>query len=85
MKLDRKILFEHVETYWRPRIQADGGEVRFVSFKDNVLVLKMQGECSRCPITETCLKQYLTADIRKRFHQEVELKLVVEKPYFWNN
>jgi Fe-S cluster biogenesis protein NfuA len=75
----------YIEEYIRPRVQSDGGEIRFLSFNENVLTVKLQGECSRCPISGGCFSEWLTKEINKKFGSEIKLKRVVEKPYFWNS
>lgn len=75
---------KYIEEYARPRVQSDGGEIRFISYSDNVLTVKLQGECSRCPIAKDCLPEWLTEDINKNFGENVIIKQIVEKPYFWN-
>lgn len=74
-----------IEEYVRPRVQSDGGEIRFLSFEDNVLTVKLQGECSRCPVSGGCLSQWLMKEVNKKFNLDIKLKRVVEKPYFWNS
>tara|TARA_B100000676_G_C17214204_1_gene405930 strand:+ start:47 stop:280 length:234 start_codon:yes stop_codon:yes gene_type:complete len=53
----------------RPAIQADGGDVEFVSFnKENgVVQLRLLGACESCPISMRTLKE----GIEKRMKQQV--------------
>ncbi|MEA3429068.1 MAG: NifU family protein, partial [Thermodesulfobacteriota bacterium] len=32
----------------RPMLQADGGDVEFVDFKDGVVTVRLQGACAGC-------------------------------------
>lgn len=73
---------EFIESYWRPRIQADGGEMRFVSYEPGVLTVKMQAECSRCPIVDNCFKSFIEEDFEKKFGETIKLEQVIDKPYF---
>ncbi|MBH16443.1 MAG: hypothetical protein CME30_04080 [Gemmatimonadetes bacterium] len=53
----------------RPAIQADGGDVEFVSFdkKEGVVELKLLGACESCPISMRTLKE----GIEKRMIEKV--------------
>ena len=33
----------------RPFLQNDGGDVEFVEYKDNIVKVKLQGNCAGCP------------------------------------
>ena len=74
----------YMNEYLRPRVQSDGGEISFMSFEENVLTVKLQGECSRCPVAKGCFNDWLLMEIKKRFGEHIKLKQVIEKPYFWN-
>ncbi|MCK5415974.1 NifU family protein [Candidatus Parcubacteria bacterium] len=51
----------------RPMLQADGGDVQFVSFNENtgIVEVKMQGMCSHCPMAQITLKQGIEVEIKK--------------------
>ena len=53
----------------RPAIQADGGDVEFVSFdkESGVVQLRLLGACESCPISMRTLKE----GIEKRMRQQV--------------
>lgn len=40
----------------RPVLQADGGDVEFVSFKDGIVKVKLTGACGCCPMSQMTLK-----------------------------
>jgi Fe-S cluster biogenesis protein NfuA len=41
----------------RPSIQADGGDVELIEIKeDNVIVVRLKGACSSCPMSTLTLK-----------------------------
>ena len=48
-----KILDEKI----RPAVSRDGGDIKFKSFKDGVVKVKLQGSCSGCPSSTMTLKQ----------------------------
>jgi len=40
----------------RPRLQADGGDVEFVSARDGVVKVRLTGACGGCPMATMTLK-----------------------------
>lgn len=40
----------------RPNIQMDGGDIEFVSFKDGIVSVRLQGACVSCPLSLYTLK-----------------------------
>ncbi len=51
----------------RPTLQADGGDIEFVSFdeKTGVAQVKMVGMCAHCPMSQMTLKQGVEVEVRK--------------------
>ena len=41
----------------RPAVARDGGDIKFMEFKDGVVKVKLQGSCSGCPSSTMTLKQ----------------------------
>ena len=42
----------------RPSLQADGGDVQFISVsEDGVVAVQLQGSCNGCPMAQMTLKQ----------------------------
>ena len=52
----------------RPSLQADGGDVKFVSWNEKLGVVKvqLQGMCTGCPMAQITLKQGIEAEIKKQ-------------------
>ena len=50
------LIKELLETRIRPTVQEDGGDIRFVGFKDGIVQLKLQGSCTSCPSSVVTLK-----------------------------
>ena len=48
-----KVLDEKV----RPAVAKDGGDIKFKSFKDGIVLVELQGSCSGCPSSLMTLKQ----------------------------
>jgi len=51
----------------RPSLQADGGDVEFVEFADNLLKVRLTGACKGCPMSQMTLKQGIEKYIQKQF------------------
>lgn len=51
----------------RPQLQADGGDVAFVSWdeKTKAVEVELQGMCVGCPMAQVTLKQGIEAEIKK--------------------
>ncbi|MGE5582517.1 MAG: NifU family protein [Bacillota bacterium] len=51
----------------RPSLQADGGDVELVDYKDGVVTVKLKGACSGCPMSTMTIKngieRYLKQEI----------------------
>ena len=41
----------------RPAVAKDGGDIKFMEFKDGVVKVQLQGSCSGCPSSTMTLKQ----------------------------
>ncbi len=41
----------------RPQLQADGGDVQYVSFDKGTVKVRLQGHCAGCPMSMMTLKQ----------------------------
>ena len=48
---------EVLDTKIRPAVAKDGGDIRFKSFKDGIVVVELKGSCSGCPSSIMTLKQ----------------------------
>ncbi len=62
----------------RPALQADGGDVRFVSFdeKSGVLKVELTGMCAHCPMAQMTLKQGIEAALKKEISEIKEVVAV---------
>lgn len=62
----------------RPTLQADGGDVHFVSFdeKTGVLKVELMGMCAHCPMAGMTLKQGIEAEVKKEVPEVKEVTAV---------
>jgi NFU1 iron-sulfur cluster scaffold homolog, mitochondrial len=51
-----EMIKELLDTRIRPSIQDDGGDVEFVSFKNNIVTVKLKGACKTCDSSTLTLK-----------------------------
>jgi len=47
---------ELIETYVKPAVEMDGGNIEFKSFKEGIVTVILQGSCSGCPSSTVTLK-----------------------------
>lgn len=40
----------------RPALIADGGDIQFISYTNNIVYVKLQGACGTCPFSRMTLK-----------------------------
>lgn len=52
-----KQIKEILDNKIRPAVANDGGDIKFVSFKDGVVKVELQGSCSGCPSSLMTLKK----------------------------
>lgn len=60
-----------IETYVKPAVAGDGGNIEFESFEDGVVSVLLQGACSGCPSSLVTLKQGIEGML-KRMIPEVQ-------------
>ncbi|MBN1981317.1 MAG: NifU family protein [Chitinivibrionales bacterium] len=49
----------------KPMLQADGGDIEFVSYEDGIVKVQLQGACSGCPMSQMTLKNSVERMIKK--------------------
>lgn len=49
----------------RPMLQADGGDVEFVDFKDGVVKVRLKGACAGCPMSQMTIKNGIEQLLKK--------------------
>jgi len=63
-------ILEVLDTKIRPAVARDGGDIKFKSFEDGVVKVKLQGSCSGCPSSLMTLKQGVQ-NLLKHYVKEV--------------
>lgn len=65
---------EVVDKYVRPALQADGGDIEVVDFKENILSVRLKGACSCCPHARMTLENAVGNTIRQAVSQDIIIK-----------
>ena len=56
----------------RPFLQRDGGDVQFVDYtEDKVVLVKLEGHCAGCPHAQMTVKQGIEQILQEQFGAEV--------------
>lgn len=66
-----------LETYVRPAVEMDGGNIQFKSYKDGVVSVIMQGSCSGCPSSTVTLKNGIEGMMKRMVPQVKEVKAIM--------
>lgn len=66
-----------LETYVRPAVEMDGGNIQFKAYKDGVVSVVMQGACSGCPSSTVTLKNGIEGMMKRMIPQVKEVKAIM--------
>ena len=69
----------------RPYIQADGGDVQLVDYKDGIVTVRMFGACAGCMALDATLTQGIQAILMDEIPEVKEVKVDESQPqsYGW--
>lgn len=59
----------------RPALQADGGDVEFISVEDGVVKVRFLGGCAGCPFKTTTLKSGIERYLKEKLPEVKEVTL----------
>ena len=68
-----KQIKELIDTYVKPAVEMDGGNIEFKSFKEGVVTVIMQGSCSGCPSSTVTLKSGIESMLKRMMPQVKEV------------
>ena len=57
----------------RVNLQADGGDLEFVSFEDNKVHVRLTGACGNCPMATMTLKQGVERYLKDKVSADLEV------------
>jgi Fe-S cluster biogenesis protein NfuA len=60
----------------RPNLQADGGDVELVEFKDGIVKVRLQGSCQGCPMSQMTLKMGIERILKEQIPEVTEVQAV---------
>ena len=62
-----------IETYVKPAVEMDGGNIEFKSFKDGIVTVVLQGSCSGCPSSTVTLKSGIEGMLQRMIPEVKEV------------
>ena len=60
-----KKIKELIDTYVKPAVESDGGNIEFRSFDEGVVTVVLQGACSGCPSSTVTLKSGIEGMLKR--------------------
>jgi Fe-S cluster biogenesis protein NfuA len=63
-----------IDTYVRPAVEMDGGNIEFQSFESGVVHVLLQGSCSGCPSSTVTLKQGIEGMLKRMVPEVVSVE-----------
>ena len=67
-----KVLDERV----RPSLAQHGGDIQIEKLEDNMLHVRMHGQCSGCPSAELTLEELVSTELKEAFPEMKKVVLV---------
>jgi Fe-S cluster biogenesis protein NfuA len=64
---------ELIETYVKPAVEMDGGNIEFKSWDEGVVTVVLQGSCSGCPSSTVTLKSGIETMLKRMVPQVKEV------------
>ena len=64
---------ELIDTYVKPAVEMDGGNIEFKHFKEGVVTVILQGSCSGCPSSTVTLKSGIEGMLKRMLPQVKEV------------
>jgi len=68
-----KKIKELIDTYVKPAVEMDGGNIEFKAFKDGVVTVILQGSCSGCPSSTVTLKSGIEGMLKRMVPEVTEV------------
>ncbi|MEM7103063.1 MAG: NifU family protein [Bacteroidota bacterium] len=64
---------ELIDTYVKPAVEMDGGNIEFMSYDDGIVKVLLQGSCSGCPSSTVTLKAGIEGMLKRMVPQVKEV------------
>ncbi|NJC26501.1 NifU family protein [Neolewinella antarctica] len=65
---------ELIDTYVKPAVEMDGGNIEFKSYEEGIVTVIMQGSCSGCPSSTVTLKSGIESMLKRMMPQVKEVR-----------
>ncbi len=75
MKDQEKKIIELIEQI-QPFLIADGGNVEFIKYEDNIVYVKILGACQNCGLLDVTLKDLIEAAIKDEVPDVLEVRSI---------
>ena len=72
MQKNEEIIIDIIE-HLKPFLMADGGNVEFVKYEDNIVYIKMTGASANCNMLDFTLKEGIEAAIKSEVPEVQEV------------
>lgn len=63
-----------IDTYVRPAVEMDGGNIALKSFEKGIVTVIMQGSCSGCPSSTVTLKSGIESMLKRMIPEVIEVR-----------
>ena len=64
---------ELIDTYVKPAVEMDGGNIEFKSFNEGIVTVLLQGSCSGCPSSTVTLKAGIEGMLKRMVPEVTEV------------
>jgi Fe-S cluster biogenesis protein NfuA len=68
-----KKIKELIDTYVKPAVESDGGNIEFRSYDEGVVTVVLQGACSGCPSSTVTLKSGIEGMLKRMVPEVTEV------------
>ena len=68
-----KKIKELIDTYVKPAVEMDGGNIEFKSFNEGIVTVILQGSCSGCPSSTVTLKAGIEGMLKRMVPEVTEV------------
>lgn len=75
MKDQENRIIELIEQI-QPFLIADGGNVEFIKYEDNIVYVKILGACQNCGLLDVTLKDLIEAAIKEEIPEVLEVRSI---------
>ena len=62
---------ELIDTYVKPAVEMDGGNIEFKSFDEGIVTVVLQGSCSGCPSSTATLKNGIETMLKEMLPNQI--------------